>query len=170
MKKRMIGLAVAVSMLVMSTVPIYADAMEQEILPSGVTISELEAQIDALVEENQATTAAMSAAVFDRDSVLLEKAYGYTNIENGLQNTEEAVFEWGSCTKLLTWTCVMQLAEQGKLDLNADIRTYLPEGFFNKLNYDTPITMLHLMNHSAGWQETFSDLFLEHAEDVMCRQ
>jgi CubicO group peptidase (beta-lactamase class C family) len=49
----------------------------------------------------------------------------------------------------------MQLKEQGKLDLEADIRTYLPEGFLTKLQYeDETITLLNLMSHNAGFQES----------------
>lgn len=49
----------------------------------------------------------------------------------------------------------MQLVEQGKLDLGEDIRNCLPEGFLKNLTYDTEITMLDLMNHQAGFQETY---------------
>ena len=48
----------------------------------------------------------------------------------------------------------MQLWEQGKINLEEDIRTYLPEGFLKNLRYDKPITMLDLMNHQAGFDET----------------
>lgn len=49
----------------------------------------------------------------------------------------------------------MQLKEQGKLDFETDIREYLPEGFLTKLQYeDEKITMLNLMNHDAGFQES----------------
>ncbi len=135
-------------------------------LPSGLSVSELEAKIDAYVKEHEATTAAMSLTVYSGKDILLEKAYGYMDLENKLPNTNESVFEWGSCTKLLTWVSVMQLVEQGKLDLDVDIRTYLPEGFFRKLKYEEPITLLNLMNHNAGWQETITDLFIEDMKNV----
>jgi len=96
----------------------------------------------------------------------MEKSYGSTNLENNIVNDADSVFEWGSCTKLLTWTSVMQLVEDGKLDLNKDIREYLPKDFFHKLNYKDPITMLNLMNHNAGWQEMATDLFLGDKKDI----
>ncbi len=135
-------------------------------LPSGLSVSELEAGIEAYVQEHEATTAAMSVTVYSGNDVLLEKAYGYMDLENKLPNTSDSVFEWGSCTKLLTWVSVMQLVEQGKLDLNTDIRTYLPEGFLRKLKYEEPVTLLNLMNHNAGWQETITDLFIEDTKNV----
>lgn len=139
---------------------------EPILLPSGLTQSDIESVIDTYVEENEDTTAAVSVSVFTGDDVLFEKAYGYVDGENEIMNDSEAVFEWGSCTKLLTWSSVMQLVEKGKIDLNEDIRTYLPEGFFTKLKYDTPITMMNLMNHNAGWQEVVTDLFIEDQEDI----
>ncbi len=56
--------------------------------------------------------------------------------------------------KLTVWVSVMQLWEEGKIDLEADIKTYLPEGSsLRNLRYDKPITMLDLMNHQAGFDE-----------------
>ena len=82
-----------------------------------------------------------------------ESYYGHSNIEKNIPANKDTVYEWGSTTKLLLWTSVMQLYEQNKLNLHEDIRTYLPKNFLAKLNYDEPITMLHLMNHTAGFQE-----------------
>ena len=56
-------------------------------------------------------------------------------------------------TKLTVWVSVMQLWEEGKIDLDEDIRTYLPEGFLRNLRYDKPLTMLDLMNHQSGFDE-----------------
>ena len=120
-------------------------------LPSGVVYADLEKEIDIWVEKYKDKMAAMSVSVFTAQGVLLEKTYGYTNIEDKVLNDADTTFEWGSITKTLTWVSAMQLVEQKKLDLNADIRKYIPKGFFSKLRYDDPITMLHLMNHTSGW-------------------
>ncbi|HEX3076343.1 MAG TPA: serine hydrolase domain-containing protein [Lachnospiraceae bacterium] len=147
--------------------PIIVTASENpDTVPSGVNVTDLEKVINSYVEENESTTAAVSIAVFNHDKVLFKKAYGSMDIENGLANDETSVFEWGSCTKLLVWTSIMQLVEQGKIDVNEDIRTYLPKGFFKKLKYDAPITVINLMNHNAGWQETVTDLFIEDKADI----
>jgi CubicO group peptidase (beta-lactamase class C family) len=163
--KKYIGLLLIVLMLFTGqfTVLAFDDTF---ILPSGLKSSEIESVIDSYVKENERTTAAVSIAVFTGDKVIFEKAYGNIDVENGIKNDSDAVFEWGSCTKLLVWTSVMQLVEQGKIDLSKDIRTYLPDGFFTKLKYDDPITMVNLMNHNAGWQETVTDLFVENKSDI----
>ena len=50
----------------------------------------------------------------------------------------------------------MQQCERGNIDLDTDIRAYLPEGFLTKLQYeDEKITMKNLMSHNAGFQESF---------------
>src|SRR5699024_5723684 len=70
------------------------------------------------------------------------------------------VFEWGSCSKILIWISVMQLVEDGLLDLNKDIQGYLPEDFTMPNSYDEPITILHLMNHNAGFDDSYTDLMV----------
>lgn len=135
-------------------------------LPSGIPYSHIKTLVDDYVQKHADTTAAVSVAVFTGNNILMEKAYGYSDIEDKISNDKDTVFEWGSCTKLLVWTSVMQLVEKGKINLNQDIRTYLPEGFLKKLKFDTPITMLNLMNHNAGWQETVTDLFIKDKKDV----
>lgn len=153
--------------LVLFTTAIPVSAAEKkEQLPSGIAYSDIESSVDAYVTEHKKTTAAVSVAVFTGDKVLMNKAYGYTDIENAVINDDDTVFEWGSCSKLLVWTSVMQLVESGKIDLNQDIRTYLPTGFLKKLSYEKPITMLNLMNHNAGWQETVTDLFYNDKNDI----
>lgn len=163
--KKLIGIILVLTICFSGKMTTYA-AEDTDKLPSGLKYSDLEVEIDAYVGEHEETTAAISVGVFARDKVLMVKAYGFTNIEDGTINDKKSVFEWGSCTKLFTWVSVMQLVEKGVIDLNKDIRTYLPEGFLKKLTYDTPITMLNIMNHNAGWQETVTDLFLEDKADI----
>ena len=136
-------------------------------LPSGIDYVDLEREIDAYVEKNKDRLAAMSISVFTAQGVLLEKAYGYTDVDGAVPNDVETVFEWGSITKTLIWISAMQLVEQGKLDLNADIRTYLQESFFTMLRYDEPITMLHLMNHTSGWPRNanWGTAYIENTEN-----
>lgn len=45
------------------------------------------------------------------------------------------------------------MVEEGKIDLEEDIRNYLPKGFLKNLHYDKPVTMLNLMNHTAGFED-----------------
>lgn len=123
-------------------------------LPSGRPVSELSQMIENYIAENQDTTAAVSVAVFQGEETLYEGHHGQLNLETSLSAGEESVYEWGSVSKLLVWVSVMQLWEQGLIDLETDVQQYLPEGFLTKLAYDEPITMTHLMNHNAGFEDT----------------
>lgn len=137
------------------SIPAYAATYT---LPSGLATSDIEQSVDSYVVEHADTTSGMSVAVFDGNSTLFCKAYGSADIESGIASNTDTVYEWGSVSKLLVWVSAMQLVEQGKLNLNADIRGYLPENFLTKLSFDTPITFLNLMNHNAGWQDMITNL------------
>jgi len=134
--------------------------------PSGIPISELEQFIDNYAAEFINTKTAGAAIAVTKDGeVVFNKAYGYA-IQDVSEVTLDSVFEWGSATKLLVWTSVMQLAEQGKIDLDKDIQEYLPKNFFKKLKYETPVTMYNLMHHNAGWEDGVVNLFYSNPKDV----
>ena len=135
--------------------------------PSGITFADIGNEIEAFATENERNYASFATAVFNGDEVLYSKHFGYIDRENQIAADENSVYEWGSISKMFVWVSVMQLHEQGKLDLNADIQTYLPEGFLKKLKYDEPITMMNLMNHNAGWQETSSALEVADGSDII---
>ena len=93
--------------------------------------------------------AGMNIQVFTRDNLLLDKSFGYANYAEGILIDPYTVFDWASITKPLVWIAILQLAEQGKLDLNADIRNYISYEVLTGLRY--PITVNHLITHSSGW-------------------
>ena len=131
--------------------PVYAAG--ESVLPSGTPYGEIGAKLDAYVAEHADTTAGLAVSVFDAESAVCTGYYGCANLEDSLKVDARTVFEWGSVSKLTVWVSVMQLWEQGELDLNEDIRAYLPEGFLKNLRYEKPVTMLDLMNHRAGFEE-----------------
>ena len=133
--------------------PATALAEETQKLPSGIERDQIGQKIQDYVKEHEKTTAGMATAVFDKDGTIYQGNFGYMNKEKGIKADDDSVFEWGSVTKLTVWVSVMQLWEQGKINLEEDIRTYLPEGFLRNLRYDKPITMLDLMNHQSGFDE-----------------
>lgn len=136
-------------------------------LPSGLPYADLEDTVDEYVEENQDTTVGMTCAVFDRNQILFQKEYGYADKENQIALTKDSVLDWGSVSKTLIWVSAMQLWESGQLDLEKDVREYLPEGFLDELRYDTPITMIDLMNHQGGFQDNLTDMYLQDYDKVL---
>ena len=137
------------------------------ITPTGITFDSIGTEIENLAKENEGDYASFATAVFNGEEVLYSGHFGYIDRENQIVADENTVYEWGSISKMLVRVSVMQLHEQGKLDLNADIQTYLPEGFLTKLKYDEPITMMHLMNHNAGWEETKAALEVADEADII---
>ena len=133
--------------------PVTALAEEQK-LPSGTERNQIGQKIQDFVKEHEKTTAGLATTVFDKDGTIYKGNFGYMNKEKKVKTDDSSVFEWGSVTKLTVWVSVMQLWEEGKIDLEEDIRTYLPEGFLKNLRYDKPITMIDLMNHQAGFSES----------------
>jgi len=86
--------------------------------------------------------------------VLTERGFGYADIAAHVPVDPEAtLFRAGSISKLFTWISVMQLVEQGKIDLDADVNRYLD--FRIKPFHDQPVTMRQLMTHTAGFEDAF---------------
>ena len=140
--------------------PVTALAEEQK-LPSGTDRDKIGQKIESFVKEHEKTTAGMETVIFDKNGTIYQGNFGYMDKEKGIKADDDSVFEWGSAGKLMVWVSVMQLWEEGKVNLEEDIRNYLPEGFLKTLRYDKPITMLDLMNHQAGFEDS-SHAYLEN--------
>ncbi|MBL4603745.1 MAG: beta-lactamase family protein [Emcibacteraceae bacterium] len=115
-----------------------------------------EAFIDGLVLPMMKTehSAAGTVGIVKDGKVILNKGYGYQNIKDHiLINAETTLMRPGSVSKLFTWVAVMQMVEQGKLDLDVDVNNYL-DNFKIKDTYPgKPVTMRHIMTHSAGFED-----------------
>lgn len=137
-----------------------AMAEDERRVPSGLKFSDLEKKFDSELNFGKSDTepieyySGFEAIVFCGDEIVYEGYFGETDRERHIPCDEDSVFEWGSISKTMTWVSAMQLWEQGKLDLDADIRDYLPDGFLQHLSYDEPITMTNIMDHTGGWCET----------------
>ena len=94
-----------------------------------------------------------TVAIVHNGEVLLAKGYGFEDVENLVPvDPAETLFRPGSISKLFTWVAVMQLVEQGKLDLDTDVNTYL-ETFQIKDTFAEPITLRHIMTHTPGFED-----------------
>ncbi|GAS82261.1 serine hydrolase domain-containing protein [Paenibacillus amylolyticus] len=167
LNKIIVGILVLALIIVTCSVPVYAEVENVETTPSRIALSSLEETIDSYVATNQKNTAAVSVVAIKNGETIVNKAYGYADLEQQRKADTSTVFEWGSTSKLLVWTSVMQLVEQGKLDLHTDIQEYLPEGFLKKLEYDAPITLMNLMHHNAGWEDRLIDLWYSSESDIV---
>ncbi len=130
-------------------------------------IKDIKNGINELIETAEAVTPSVSITVFDDKKDIYSVVYGDADMENAIAADENTVYEWGSISKVLVWASAMQLYEQGRLDLNKDIRGYLPDGYLKKLKYDEPITMIDLMNHSAGFLSPYKEMETEDIDGIM---
>ena len=84
--------------------------------------------------------------------VFFSKGYGFTDLESKKPvDPAKTLFRPGSISKLFTWTSIMQLLEQGKLSLDADVNTYLD--FTIPATFPQPITLKNLMTHTPGFED-----------------
>jgi len=133
--------------------------------PSDPT--ELGAFVDGLMrvllEEHHSAGAVVSVVKDGR--VFFAKGYGYADWEAREEvDPARTLFRIGSVSKLFTWTSVMQMVEQGLLDLDTDINEYLD--FEIPAAFGTPVTLADIMAHAGGFEDYVIELFGNGPEDL----
>ena len=125
----------------------------------SLTQADVDAWLDGLVPRAiRAGDIAGGVVVIVKDGeILTERGFGYADVAARTPvDPRTTVFRPGSISKVFTWTAVMQLVEQGKLDLDADINRYLD---FSLPPYaGKPVTMRNVMTHTAGFEEKLKDI------------
>ncbi|MFL6591895.1 MAG: serine hydrolase domain-containing protein [Luteimonas sp.] len=124
-----------------------------------LTAADLGAWLDGFMpyalEKNDVAGAVV--VVVKDGKVLFEKGYGYSDLARRAPvDPERTLFRPGSVSKLFTWTAVMQLVEQGKIDLDKDVNGYLD--FTIPPYQGKPVTMRNIMTHTAGFEEAIRGL------------
>jgi len=149
----------------------------RETTPSGIPFSDMEERIAELVSQHIGETALGAAVAIVQDGEVISlQNFGYADVDNGIPVADDTVFEYGSISKLFAYTAAMQLVEQGKLDLDTDIREYLSDDFNSQWNHAEVITMRDLMNHAGGFGDfPFDTLLLDPSglsslEEVLLNQ
>jgi len=129
---------------------------------------ELEAFLDDFFAERMGVYEVPGVAfVLVKDGeIFLTKGYGYADLENEIPvDPEKTIFRIGSTSKLFTATAVMQLVEKGEIDLHADVNGYL-QRFQIPATYPDPVTMAHLLTHTAGFDEKVLGTFTRDPADI----
>ncbi len=158
MKQMIPRLLVCAIVLLLCAAPASAAPSNEAIAMPTYTLGdpqELEKFMDSVMKSQlrKQNIAGAVVVVVQNDQVLLAKGYGYADVEKQIPvDAERTLFRAGSVTKLFTWTAVMQLVEQDKIDLQTDVNTYLTN-FQIPDTYPQPMTMLDLMSHTAGFGE-----------------
>ncbi len=99
------------------------------------------------------------------NGVITSRGLGITNVNNPMPVTQHTVFPIASISKTFAATMVMRLVEQGKIDLKAPVRKYLPDFKVRDENVSRDVTVWNLLTHTAGWEGQVSGP--ERGEDTL---
>ena len=127
-----------------------------------MTAADIEAFLDGFVPlqlGNHDIAGAVILIVKD-GSVVFQKGYGYADVAKKTPvSPDGTLFRIGSVSKLFTWTAMMQMVEQGKVNLDEDVNRYLD--FKIPATYAKPITVRNLMTHTTGFNEAIKGLIVQ---------
>ena len=113
----------------------------------GTPYASLTSELDTLFAEWDGTrNPGMAVAAIRGDSIAVTRGYGMADLERGLPVTESSVFDLASVSKHFTGLILARLATEGTIDLDADIRTYLPD--YPDMGYT--VTPRHLVHNTSG--------------------
>jgi CubicO group peptidase (beta-lactamase class C family) len=129
---------------------------------AAMTSEDLQAFFDehAPREMAKADVAGAAVVVVKDGKLLFARGYGHADVERSTRvSPDTTLFRIASVSKVVTYTAVMQLVEQGKIDLDADVARYVD--FPIPATFATPITMRNLMSHTAGFEETVEGRWVE---------
>ncbi len=136
----------------------------------------LEAYLDGVIKTqmDEQHIPGVTLSVVQGEDIILLKGYGYADLEKQIPvDPRQTLFRIGSTAKLITWTAVMQLVEAGKLDLNADVNSYIdfeiPTGLINspRGTQAEPVTLAHLLTHTPGFEDQGEGLFVLEPDQVV---
>jgi CubicO group peptidase (beta-lactamase class C family) len=117
-------------------------------------MSELQQKVDELAKELEVPGVSVGILADGEEHYAYS---GVTSIEHPLPVDETTLFQFGSTGKTYTATAMMRLVEQGKVDLDAPVRKYLPEFDLKDKDVAERVTVLQLFNHTAGWEGDMMD-------------
>lgn len=136
-------------------------------------IAELEADLDDFFTQQMAlhfeeeNIAAATVAVVRADQLVYAEGFANADIElDSPIDPQNSLFKAGSVSKIFTWTAIMQLVEEGLISLDADVNEYLSD-FKIASNFEEPIRVRHLMDHTSGFEDgTFGYRLPESEADL----
>lgn len=127
--------------------------------------NQLESKIAAVLKKYNVT--GLQLALNNTDSTLWNMNFGLASQLSDTLVSDETLFRIGSISKTVTAVAVMQLVEQGKISLNTPVQTIIPEiAINNPWQEETPIKVLHLLEHTAGFDDNHFKEFVVSGKDM----
>ena len=136
--------------------------------PHALEASDLAPFFDGIVpmQLERSDVAGASVLVMQNGAVVLAKGYGFADLKSRKPvDPATTIFRLASISKLFTWVSVMQLAEQGKLNIDSDINRYLD--FQVSPAFSRPITLRNLMTHSGGFEDEARDIIVTNPKQTL---
>lgn len=137
--------------------------------PDPPASPEPKAKIDALFREfDRSDSPGCALGVFRDGKVAYAHGYGMANLELGVANSPQTVFDIGSTAKQFSAFAIHLLAREGKLSLDDDVRKWVPE----IPSWGKTITIRHLLHHTSGMRDYIELMSLQGmlAEDLSTDQ
>ena len=131
-------------------------------------VAEFEAFLDGFIEPNMEALEipGLAFAMVKDGQLFFSKGYGFADIDNQIPvEPDKTVFRVGSVSKPVTAVAVMQLVEQGQLDLDTDINQYLSTVQIPN-SYPEPVTIKQLLTHTAGFEDRIIGILAEQSANI----
>lgn len=126
-----------------------AQVPNKEVPSKEKVIAGAERAFEKVTKAYVAPAPGCAAAVSLNGETVFEKAFGLADLEHNAPNTPQTIFESGSVAKQFTAAAIVLLQQDGKLSLDDPVRKYIPE----LPDYGAPLTIRHLLNHTAGLRD-----------------
>jgi CubicO group peptidase (beta-lactamase class C family) len=128
-----------------------ASAADRTTIPPRKDYASAAAALERFIEHElqDKQLPAISVSLVDGNEIVWARGFGFADPERKIPATADTVYRIGSVSKLFTDIGIMQMVEQGQIDLDAPVQTYLPD--FKPANqFSKPITLRQLMSHRSG--------------------
>ena len=130
------------------------------------TLDELKAAIEKIRVDTK--TPAVGIALVDKNGVAWVDGLGEINIETHAEADENTLFRIGSVSKMFAALAVLKLQEEGKLNLHDKVRDVVPDiKFENPWEETHPVKVVHLLEHTTGWDDIHIAEYAYSAPDSM---
>jgi len=134
---------------------VHADEPSRAEATAAATATDYRPRLDEMMAKLEAAriehhVPGIGIAVVHGDEVILCDGLGSADLERGIPVTCDTIFAIGSCTKAFTATVIAMLADEGKMDWDAHVRTYLPDFKLHDPEADAGVTLRDLVSHRSG--------------------
>ncbi len=117
-----------------------------------ITLDELDAEISEIARETKIPS--LAYALLDKDQIHTIKVIGMADIDNKREANLNTVYRLGSISKMVASLAVLKLVEEGRLNLDDEVASLVPDvTFYNPWHDDFPVRLVHLLEHTSGWDE-----------------